>query len=345
MNRVYLNTNQAIEFDFYQNQNDFKVDEIPLVKPEIRGNFIILHVQKIELTTWDMVAAFAEFLKIPAQKIGYAGLKDKHATTTQYLSFELKHEKPLKKFSHPQIEVLDSFKAAKSIQMGDLLGNKFTINLYNVAPIEAGRIEKSARKIEKNGLANYFGYQRFGRDGGSIQQAKEMLQGEIFIDDTKIKNFLISVYQSDFFNAWLKERIELSQKEGLFKLLEGDVYMQQDGKLITPKTLMQKEFLAKKVVPTGLLCGRGAFRARDAAGEIEKKYDDAYLVEKGSRREALIYPSEITTKYNGVDKILTLSFSLPKGSYATVFLENIANKNYTAADVKREKEKKYTKSL
>lgn len=345
MKRVYLNTNQAIEFDFYQNQNDFKVDEITSIKPEIRGNFIVLHVQKVELTTWDMVAIFAEFLKIPAQKIGYAGLKDKHATTTQYLSFELKYEKSLKKFTHPQITILDSFKAASSIQMGELLGNRFGITLHNVSPIDAGRIEKSAKKIEKNAMANYFGYQRFGRDGDSINQANEMIKGEIFIEDAKIKNFLISVYQSDFFNQWLKERIELCGEDGAFKLLEGDVYMQQDGKLVTPKTIMQKEFDAKKVVPTGLLCGRGVFRARDAAREIEKKYDDEFLLDKGARREALVYPKEIVTKYNTAEKTMLLSFVLPKGSYATVFLENIANKNYMPSDVKREKEKKSAKFL
>jgi len=118
MDRVYLQNGEQIDFDFYQNEKDFVVDEIPLGEFKGRGNFIILHVKKVELTTWDMIAVFAEFLKVPAQKIGYAGLKDKHATTTQYISVELKYEKELKKFRHPQIKILSTQHHTESIQMG-----------------------------------------------------------------------------------------------------------------------------------------------------------------------------------------------------------------------------------
>ena len=96
MNREYIQNREPIHFKFEQNKEDFIVDEIPR-KFKGNGNFLIFHIKKVELTTWDMVAAFAEFLNIPAEKIGYAGLKDKHATTTQYLSFESKYEKQLKK--------------------------------------------------------------------------------------------------------------------------------------------------------------------------------------------------------------------------------------------------------
>ncbi|MBU1658987.1 tRNA pseudouridine(13) synthase TruD [bacterium] len=334
MDRVYLQHNNEIDFKFFQTPKDFIVDEVPHAVFKGKGNFLILRVKKVELTTWDMVAAFAEFLNIPAEKIGYAGLKDKHATTTQYLSFELKYERALKKFKHNQIQILSWTKHTHSIRMGDLAGNHFSINLYNVDDTKAGRIEKTAYKIEKNGLPNYFGYQRFGRDNDSIEQAKEMISGELFIEDTKVKKFLISVYQSVLFNDWLKERVTMSQEESKFILLEGDIYLSSEGKLFTPSTKPLKDFLEKKVVPTGLLCGRDVYRARDAAREIEKKYDDEFLHEKGLRREALIFPHAIKCKYNKQNSVLNISFTLPKGSYATVFLEAIANKNFSALDAK-----------
>jgi len=335
MDRVYLQNGEQIDFDFYQNEKDFVVDEIPLGEFKGRGNFIILHVKKVELTTWDMIAVFAEFLKVPAQKIGYAGLKDKHATTTQYISVELKYEKELKKFRHPQIKILSTQHHTESIQMGGLAGNRFSINLYDINDIKAGRIEKLARKAEKNGVLNYFGYQRFGRDGDSINQAKEMIAGELHVTDTKLKKFLISIYQSTFFNEWLKERVALSGESEQFKLLEGDIYLSKDGKLITPTAPPLKDFQARKLVPTGLLCGRGVYRSRGEAREIEKKYDDELLVEKGLRREAVVFPHAIVCKYNKGFGVLNISFTLPRGSYATVFLESIANKNFTAKDVKK----------
>jgi len=334
--REYLDTTSEIGFKFYQTKEDFIVDEVPLGEFKGKGNYLILHIKKVELTTWDMIAIFAEYLSIPAQKIGYAGLKDKHATTSQYISVDASYEKMLKKFHHKQIKILDTTRNSHSIRMGDLSGNRFSINLHFVDNIDSGKIEKCARKIAKNGLPNYFGYQRFGRDNDSIQQAKDMIKGDIFIEDTKIKNFLISIYQSTFFNDWLRERVELSKEknEGKFLLLDGDVYISNDKKLSTPKIIPKREFEAQKLTPTGLLCGRDVFRARDKSREIEKEYDDEFLQEKGYRREALIYPKDIKCNYVRKETKLNISFTLPKGSYATVFLESIANKNYTAKDVK-----------
>ena len=331
MYREYLQDQEKINFKFEQTKEDFIVDENPRTFSG-KGNYIIMRVQKTEMTTWDMVAAFATYLNIPAEKIGYAGLKDKHATTTQYISIEAKYEKALKKFKHPGIKILKTTRDKYSIRMGDLVGNRFSINLFGVSPIDAGRIEKRARKIAKDGLPNYFGYQRFGRDEDSIEQAKEMIAGELFIEDAKLKKFLLSVYQSERFNAWLRERVELSRTEnnGKFLLLEGDVYLSNEGKLFTPKKIPQRDFEEHKVVPTGLLCGRNVYRARDKAGEIEKKYDDGFIYEKGSRREAVIFPSDIKLDYKNNFDILNISFTLPKGSYATVFLEAIANKNFKA---------------
>jgi len=331
LQREYLEDKSKINFKFEQNRDDFIVDEIG-IEFKNRGNFTILHVKKVELTTWDMIAAFAQFLNIPAEKIGYAGLKDKHATTTQYISIESKFEKQLKKFKHPQIKILKSLRHTNSIRMGDLVGNRFSINLFGVDKIEAGQVQKRALKSAKDGLPNYFGYQRFGRDEDSIEQAKAMIAGDLHINDAKLKKFLISIYQSQFFNDWLKERVLLSREEngGKFMLLEGDVYLSSEGKLFTPKKIPQRDFEAKKVVPTGLLCGRDVYRARDKAREIEEKYDDEFLYDKGLRREALIYPQDIDFKYQNNFDIMNISFTLPKGSYATVFLENIANKNFSA---------------
>jgi tRNA pseudouridine13 synthase len=280
------------------------------------------------MTTWEMIEKLSSFLHIHESAIGYAGLKDKYATTTQYLSLPLKYEKELKKFHDKQITILEVFKDTQKISIGDLSSNRFKIRLHKVDDIKAGKIEKIARALEKIGFANHFGYQRFGQD--SLTQAKEMMEGELFIKDKKVKKFLTSVYQSYLFNEWLNERVELSKKEGLgtFKLLDGDVMIGRDEKFITPKTPLNKEFLAKKMTPTGLLVGRDVFRSRDAARKIEEKYDDELLSEKGMRRRAWIYPDQLTCKYYKKDGNFELSFILPKASYATIYIENIANRNF-----------------
>ena len=340
MDRIYLDEKEPIHFKFEQNREDFIVDEIGL-KWKGNGNFAIYHVEKVELTTWDMIAVFAEFLNITAEKIGYAGLKDKHATTTQYISVEAKYEKELKKFKHPQIKILDTTRHTHSIRMGDLEGNRFKINLFEINPIQAGQIEKLARKSEKLGLPNYFGYQRFGREEDSIKQATEMVAGDLYINDSKVKKFLVSIYQSVHFNEWLADRVMMSREKngGKFLLLEGDLYMTSEDKLFTPKQTQQKDFEAKKVVPTGLLCGRDVFRSRGEAGEVEAKYDDGFVYEKGLRRRAIVFPKDIIINYKNNFDIMNIAFTLPKGSYATVFLENIASKMFKAKKVKQKGKK------
>jgi tRNA pseudouridine13 synthase len=337
--REYLQNGEVMEFVFEQNEKDFIVDEIAHVKYKDKGNFLVIHVKKVEITTWDMIAAFAKFLNIPAEKIGYAGLKDKHATTTQYISVEVKYENLLRKFRHPQIKIIGTHKHNHSIRMGDLAGNRFHIKLYGVDNIEAGRVEKLARKSEKQGLPNYFGYQRFGRDGDSIEQAKAMIAGEEFIEDAKLKKFLISIYQSVFFNEWLRERVLFSRENngGKYKLLEGDIYLSSVDKLFTPAKIPTKDFEDKKIMPTGLLCGRDVYRTRGEARKIEEKYDDAFLYEKGLRRPAIIFPKDIQMNYNKDFHVFSIAFTLPKGSYATVFLENIANRNFKAKKIKEKK--------
>ncbi len=328
--RVYLHPSD-IDFRFQQSTEDFLVDEIPNREFAGRGKYLIVHVQKREMTTWDMVAAFARYLNVEANEIGYAGLKDKHATTTQYLSFDARYTASLKKFRHKNIKLLEMIKDTKSIRMGDLAGNRFGINLYNVDNIKAGRIEKTAHKIQKEGLANYFGYQRFGKEQDALSQAKEMLAGERFVKDSKVKNFLVSVYQSHLFNEWLNKRIKLSQN-GKFKLFAGDVFMTmtKDEKLFTPKELPLQDFLAHKVTPTGLLPGRGAFRARGDAREIEKEFDDEYLPYKGYRRAAIVWPKEFSLKLYAKEKRAHLRFVLPKGAYATSFIEALKGEEITS---------------
>jgi tRNA pseudouridine13 synthase len=63
--------------------------------------------------------------------------------------------------------------------------------------------------------------------------------------------------------------------------------------------------------------------------KIEQKHDDIYIQEKGYRREAIVFPRDITCKYDSINKTCSLDFILPKGSYATVLVEYLANRNFS----------------
>ena len=329
MKRVFLQDYKQIDFKFYQNVDDFIVIEEP-IRFTGKGNFIILKIKKKSLGTWDLLEKLADGLGIYENELGYAGLKDKNATTTQYISVPKKYSKDIKKFKHPKIEIQETFLHKTKLNIGDLIGNSFQINLHEVKIEDLGIIEKRLKEISKVGMPNFFGFQRFGRDvEKNLEKANKIIYGDLTIKDRKLEKMLISAYQSDFFNRWLAKRIEDSNDT--FKLLAGDVMLSlKENKFFTPSTISsktQKDFENKEVVPTGLLSGRDVFRAKNEARLIEEKFDDTYIQEKGLRRAAIVFPRNVSMHYDKTSNKCRLRFTLPKASYATVLIENILNKN------------------
>lgn len=329
--RVYPLNDKTLNFKFLQNEEDFIVEEQP-IKFSNSGNFVVLEIKKQNCDTWELLDRLSKFLGVFSNEIGYAGLKDKRATTTQYITIPKKYSKEIKLFRNKKIEILDTFLHNEKLNIGDLEGNRFKINLHNVEITDINHIQKIIKLIVKEGMPNYFGYQRFGKEVvDNLAKAKEVVYGDEIVKDKKLSKMLIAAYQSSFFNAWLVERLSLSIDE--FKLLNGDIFLDlQNDKLFTPKAItanILNDFHNFKITPTGLLPGRKVFKAMGDAALIEQKYDDLYIQEKGYRREAMVFPKDISCKYDANKKVCSLDFILPKGSYATVLVEYLANRNFS----------------
>lgn len=329
--RVYPKNDKTLNFKFVQNEEDFVVEEQP-IKFSGAGSFLVLKIVKNNCDTWELIDRLAKFLNVFSNEIGYAGLKDKRATTTQYITIPKKYSKEIKLFRNKKIEIIDTFLHNEKLNIGDLEGNRFKINLHNVEVTDINHIQKIIKLIVKEGMPNYFGYQRFGKEVvDNLAKAKDVVYGEEILKDKKLSKMLIAAYQSSFFNAWLVERLSLSNDE--FKLLNGDIFLDlQNDKLFTPKAItanILNDFHNFKITPTGLLPGRKVFKAMGEAAVIEQKYDDLYIQEKGYRREAIVFPKDISCKYDASKKVCTLDFILPKGSYATVLVEYLANRNFS----------------
>ena len=329
--RVYPLNDKTLNFKFLQNEEDFIVEEQP-IEFSNSGNFVVLEIKKQNCDTWELIDRLSKFLGIFSNEIGYAGLKDKRATTTQYITIPKKYSKELKNFKSKKIEIKEICLHNKKLNIGDLEGNRFKINLHEVGKTDIFQIEKIIKLISKFGMPNYFGYQRFGKDvKDNLEKAKELLFGEAKMKDRKVEKMLMSAYQSTFFNAWLVERLKLEDSN--FKLLNGDIFYDiKNDKFFTPKSINEKilkDFKEQLITPTGLLPGRDVFKARDDALKIEQRYDDSAISEKGYRREAIVFPKNIICKYDMKKNICTLDFVLPKGSYATVLVEFLANRNFS----------------
>lgn len=351
--KIYAYTHTPLHFDFKQTVDRFFVEEIPLYTFTGTGNYLILKIKKTDMSTWKLITVLAKATGLEERDIGYAGLKDKNATTIQYISLPKKYEKELNKnLTTERIEILERTYNKAPIKIGHLKGNRFSIILHDINEKDAKFFNTMALKMQKEGIPNYFGYQRFGEDSRSYLQGKEIAHSGKKLKGSKEK-LLVSAYQSHLYNAWLYERVKLSaiisankpeaaakrlnyplelvkvlaKQPHFFKLFFGDVMMPYPhGKLNYVQDMQDSAiaFNQKKLSPTGLLCGANIERAKSDAYHLEQPYDDTELnALKGDRRFAWIWPKEVQTSYNKEYKKLTVGFYLPKGSYATTFLEEI----------------------
>ncbi len=357
MDRLYYLTHSHIDFHFAQTPRDFVVDEIPLYEFSGEGEHLILHIRKKGLSTWEMLDIVSQYSGVKVRDIGYAGMKDKKALTSQYISIPKKYESEVVKIDGvKELKILNQTYHNNKLRTGHLKGNRFFIRLKKVNAIEVSKLVNALEMIKSYGMPNYFGYQRFGKDGDNFKLGRELLDGIKKERNYKKREFLINAYQSHLFNLWLSERVKLSKivdsfsdseissiyninRESVkalkaqnhpFKLLNGDIaHHYPYGKIffVEDLALESERFVNKGVVPTGLLVGMKAKRATDFAGVIEKDFDEEIKVVDGSRRFAWIFPENITYNYKESEAWFELGFELPKGSYATVLLEELAHRS------------------
>jgi tRNA pseudouridine13 synthase len=239
--------------------------------------------------------------------------------------------------------------------MGHLKGNRFFIRLKKVTPTAAVKIDTVLKTIAAEGMPNFFGYQRFGIDGENYKKGEAILRNRLKERNIKLKKMYINAYQSHMFNLWLSRRLEIStmvsgfktseltdllnlpaemiermkSQPQPFKLIEGDLLMhyphgrpfEYDG---DPEEL--ERFAERDVVPTGLLLGKRARRCTGRSRTIEKEFDADHKAIDGLRRYAWVFPEEVEGSYKENEAWYELHFTLPRGSYATVLVEEIAKR-------------------
>ncbi|NJF24487.1 tRNA pseudouridine(13) synthase TruD [Thermococcus sp. Bubb.Bath] len=141
---------------------DFVVIEDPL--PSIfegRKHAIFL----LKKRNWDTMATIKEIAKRAGMRhrdIGFAGTKDRHAVTYQYISVPADAKERVEGLQIKDIE-LRFISYGRFIKLGHLIGNRFKIIVRDVPEDAFGRTKEIVRELrEKGGFPNYFGYQRFG---------------------------------------------------------------------------------------------------------------------------------------------------------------------------------------
>jgi tRNA pseudouridine13 synthase len=320
---------------------DFEVEEIPAYEPSGQGDFLYLWIEKRDMGAEYFARQVAKRLAIPVGEVGTAGLKDRRAVTRQMVSVPASVEANLPQLDGDGITVLRVGRHSNKLRPGHLHGNRFRILIRLNPAADAVRLaEAILDRIRQHGLPNYYGPQRFGRDGETLHLGLALLRGEKSIRQPFLKKLALSAAQSAIFNHCLAQRM----RDGLLRrVLPGDVMCKVPfGGMFVASDVEaeQRRFDAREIVSAGPIMGRKTFAAAQEAAQREQAALSAFELPatafngfgkllQGTRRHNLVCVNDLAAA-NEAEGV-RLSFTLPAGSYATVLLREIM-KNEVSTD-------------
>lgn len=323
---------------------DFIVREISSIKVQDTGKYVYFQLKKKNTNTLDAIKLLARIFNIPEKNIGFAGSKDKKAITTQICSIQGISKERLLGLNIKDIQLEFLGYGNTSISLGDLESNQFEIVIRNLDHEKINKIKA---------IINYFDEQRFSENNVQIGKhiiKKEFKQAVELIDEEACNRYLqekahdyigalkqlpirllrlyVNAYQSYIWNETIKQylgtgrKVNYSNGELIFRdnceqFLNQEIpiigfegledYNNEIIKNIIAKIMQQEnidfdDFVIKQIPPLTLEgeMRKLAVEVKDLT--IEKKEEDE--LNKGKKK-------------------IKISFSLSKGSYATMVVNQL----------------------
>jgi len=312
---------------------DFEVEEIPAYTPCGTGEHLFIEIEKIDLTTEQVIRALARHLGLAPGAIGSAGRKDKRAVTRQWLSLPASAGGCLDRFELPGVRVLSAERHTNKLKTGHLKGNRFRIRLKGIEPADSSDLAGRIAALEQRGVPNYFGPQRFGVEGRNEADGIAILKGHGKRTDRNNLRFLLSAVQSALFNDVLAQRI----RAGLFdRVVAGDILLKADtgGRFTCEQPELDQARADRfEVHPTGPMFGPKMTTPSGLAAQAERAVLEASGLElsdfgrfakltRGTRRALRVRLADLS--HRAEPEWLELAFVLPAGAYATAVIGELA---------------------
>jgi tRNA pseudouridine13 synthase len=322
---------------------DFIVEEHIPVEFSGEGEHCWIYIEKRGCNTDWLAQKLAEYCGVKKMAVAYAGLKDRHALTSQWFSVQLPG-KPTPDWcafessfgastEGENIRILQSFRHNRKLQRGALKSNAFKITLRELSDCNDETfvlLQQRCQKIAQNGVPNYFGPQRFGHDYNNLEQAARFFSKPRHKLAKHKRSMYLSAARSWLFNCILSERITLQVWD---RGMPGDVFM-LDGKSACFKDDgsddISERLSRNEIHPTAILWGEGDVMVSADAAALESRIVEQYPVFRdglvaarlqAQRRSCRVIPDQFDSCRQDNDFIV--SFSLPAGSYATSVLAEI----------------------
>lgn len=309
---------------------DFVVEEITGITPTGAGEHAWLWIRKRNANTQWVAQRLAALAGVRAVAVGYAGLKDRRALTSQVFTVHLpgRPDPDWSAIEGPEIEVLEATRHQRKLQRGALRGNRFRVRVHDLAGDRAALAERLGVMGER-GVPSYFGPQRFGHGGANLAAADALLRGAD-VGDRFQRGMAISAARAFLFNAVLAARVAARTWDAALP----DDLVQLDGRHAAFRVQPDDEAVAERaralaVHPTGPLPGRPG-RALVPGPQVQaleqavlaphRDWVDglARLGVEAERRALRLPVRDLHWVLRG--DTLELAFELPAGGFATTVL-------------------------
>lgn len=331
--------------------HDFIVDEVLDIDMQGEGEHVYLHLQKSGMNTDELAQLLEKAYGVGSKDVGLAGLKDRHAITSQWFSVTspegcepLEALLPQISMSGKQVVILKSCRHSRKLRRGAHSGNRFVITLRDVTPLQSDSYSQLAQllaqridSVRQFGFPNYIGEQRFGFGGQNLLRARQWFRQPKKRTSRLQRSLWLSAARSAVFNAVCAKRVEAGNWQSLLPgepaILDGSrSFFQTDaseGASVTAQ--LEARLQTFDIHPSAPWWGRGRPPASDECAAFETEVIDKYAdlcagLEKAGlsqeRRAIRALAGDIA--YQWLDNsTLQLSFHLSPGNFATTLLAQL----------------------
>ena len=313
---------------------DFQVDEVLDIPLSGEGEHLWLWVEKRNLNTEEAARRLAKAAGVPLRTVSYAGLKDRQALTRQWFSLHLpgKADPDLSAAQNDTLSILKQTRHSRKLQRGAHSANGFTLRLTALAADRAA-LDERLEAMQRTGVPNYFGTQRFGFQGGNVFDAQQYAERQALPEQRNVRSRLLSTARSFLFNRMLAARVA----DGTWNRAQvGDLLAFTDSRSFFPAgeaECSDPRLAILDLHPTGALWGEGGSVATGDCAALENAIAGehqalcSWLARAGLAQERRILRLPIgglTWHYPEPD-ILQLEFVLPAGCFATVVVRELVD--------------------
>ncbi len=305
---------------------DFEVAEELGFELSGDGEHTFLYLEKRQLNTMELARRLASLSGVPERQVGYSGLKDRNAVTRQWFSVGMagRPEPDWSALEAPgEVKVLDVRRHRRKLRRGVHSANRFRLVLRALEG-ERAVLQSRLQTLRDAGVPNYFGEQRFGRNGSTLRQALDWMHDGRRVSRDR-RSLYLSALRAYLFNNLLAQRVE----NGHWNVPEaGDICMLRGSRSFFDCEAVDDDILRRAqegdLHPGLPLWGNGLPADSPWLKRVPAGHADlcGFLEARGLElawRPARLLSDDFSWQFCD-DDTLQLDFALGAGNYATALL-------------------------